>query len=81
MKKIVKKPPRRQDLKVDCFFCKEKKNPFFLEESGLARFTTERGKIQPRSRSGLCAKHQRKLTSEVKRARYLALLPYVVRPE
>lgn len=75
------RPKRRQEAKVDCFFCKEEKSPSFLEEGVLSRFTTERGKIQARSRSGLCSKHQRKLTREVKRARYLALLPYIVRPE
>ena len=37
----------------------------------------ERGKIQPRRISGTCAKHQRKLTTAVKRARQLALIPYV----
>ena len=37
----------------------------------------DRGKIQPRRLSGTCAKHQRKLTTAVKRARQLALIPYV----
>ncbi len=85
MKKSEKKTTtrrRRRDEPVgECFFCKEKKVPDFLEYEILARFTSERGKIIARSRSGACAKHQRKLTGEVKRARYLALLPYVVRPE
>jgi small subunit ribosomal protein S18 len=72
---------RRQETKTDCYFCKDGKAPSLFEESVLLRFVTERGKIQPRSRSGLCSKHQRKLTREVKKARYLAILPYVVRPE
>ncbi|OGH16995.1 MAG: 30S ribosomal protein S18 [Candidatus Levybacteria bacterium RIFCSPHIGHO2_02_FULL_40_18] len=79
--KSTRKPRRLQETKVDCFFCKEEKTPSFLEEVVLSRFITERGKIVARSRSGLCAKHQRKLTQEINRARYLALLPYVVRPE
>ena len=72
---------RRDEPVGECFFCKEKKVPDFLEYEILARFTSERGKIIARSRSGTCAKHQRKLTGEVKRARYLGLIPYVVRPE
>ena len=42
----------------------------------LRRFTTERGKILPRRISGTCAKHQRKLTLAIKRARAIALLPF-----
>lgn len=80
-KKIIRKSKKADQAKVECFFCKEEKNPYFLEEGVLLRFVTERGKIQARARSGLCTKHQRKLTREIKRARYLALLPYVVRPE
>lgn len=72
---------RKQEVKMDCFFCKEKKEPSFLEQEMLSRFVSERGKIMARTRTGLCSKHQRKLTSEVKRARYLAFLPFVVRPE
>lgn len=43
----------------------------------LGKFTTEVGKIIPRRTSGTCARHQRQLTRAVKRARHLALLPYV----
>ena len=43
---------------------------------GLQRYITERGKIRPRRQTGNCAKHQRALAREIKRARYLALLPY-----
>ena len=42
----------------------------------LKRFISERGKILPRRISGVCAKHQRKLTVAIKRARAIALLPY-----
>jgi small subunit ribosomal protein S18 len=65
----------------ECFFCKEKKTPDFMESELLAKFLTERGKIQSRERSGVCTLHQRKLALAVKRARYLALLPFIVRPE
>jgi small subunit ribosomal protein S18 len=42
----------------------------------LRRFVTEDGKIRPRRQTGTCAKHQRTLASEVKRARHIALLPF-----
>lgn len=74
--------PRKRILKgvpKNCFFCSEKKEPSFEEISLLQRFLTERGKIIPRSRSGLCSKHQKTLTKNVKHARHLALLPFVAR--
>ena len=42
----------------------------------LRRFISDRGKMEPRHRTGVCAKHQRQLALAIKRARYLALLPY-----
>lgn len=75
-----KKTQRRIQKNIapkDCSFCKEKKEPNFLDSSTLNRFLTERGKIIPASRSGLCAKHQKRLTLAVKYARHLSLLPFV----
>lgn len=43
----------------------------------LQKFTSDRGKLYGRIRTGICAKHQRRLTSAVKHARHLALLPFV----
>lgn len=43
----------------------------------LARFLTERAKIVPRRTSGTCAKHQRQLSKAIKKARFLALIPYI----
>jgi small subunit ribosomal protein S18 len=43
----------------------------------LRQFTTDRGKIRARRQSGLCAKHQRQMAAAVKRARHIALLPFV----
>lgn len=76
-----KKPRRRLQKKVvkNCYFCENKKNPNLEDVSELSKFLTERGKIVPRMRSGLCAKHQKKLTKAVKHARHLALLSFVVR--
>lgn len=80
-KKIIRRKPKLTEGVKECYFCKEKKNPDFVEYEILKRFLSERGKIHSRTRSGICSKHQRKLTTEVKRARILALLPFVVRPE
>lgn len=70
--------PLKTNAPKECFFDVEKKEPSFLDTSVLSRFLTERGKIIPRTRSGLCGKHQKRLAEEVKRARYMALLPFSV---
>jgi small subunit ribosomal protein S18 len=60
-----------------CKFCENKDNDFnYKNERKLRGYVTERGKIIPRRMTGTCAKHQRKLTVTIKRARYLAILPY-----
>lgn len=51
----------------------------FKDERALGRFTTERGKILPGRMTGTCAKHQRVLSRAIKRARSLAMLPFVAR--
>lgn len=60
-----------------CKFCADKTLELnYKDPKVLRQFVTERGKIIPSRISGLCAKHQRQLTLEIKRARCLALLPY-----
>jgi small subunit ribosomal protein S18 len=49
----------------------------YKDERTLQRFTTDRGKILPRRLSGMCARHQRQLSTAIKRARVIALLPYI----
>jgi small subunit ribosomal protein S18 len=49
----------------------------YKDERTLLRFTTERGKILPSRLSGACARHQRQLSIAIKRARQLALLPFI----
>jgi small subunit ribosomal protein S18 len=49
----------------------------FKDERTLSRFLTERGKILPSRLSGTCSRHQRQLSTAIKRARQLALLPYI----
>jgi len=60
-----------------CHFCSEKEVIDYKEPAKLRRYISDRGKIEPRRRSGTCAKHQRALAEAIKRARHLALLPYV----
>ena len=61
-----------------CVFCEEKINYIDYKDAGrLRKFVSERGKILPRRISGTCAKHQRELQTAIKRARHVALLPYV----
>jgi small subunit ribosomal protein S18 len=60
-----------------CAFCVEKVQKIDYKDVGrIRRYISERGKIDPRRKSGTCAKHQRMLTSALKRARFMALLPY-----
>lgn len=61
-----------------CKFCTQKLKIDYKESDTLRRFTTERGKILPRRITGTCARHQRELAAAIKRARVIALLPYVV---
>lgn len=61
-----------------CKFCEEGIEVIdYKDEKRLRRFITDRGKIIPRRASGTCAKHQRQLSRAIKRARHLALLPFV----
>ncbi len=61
-----------------CKFCVEKIDTIsYKDVRMLSAFIPERGKIQPRRLSGTCATHQRKLQLAIKRARQLALIPYV----
>ena len=50
----------------------------YKEIEKLKKFTSERGKILPRRATGACAMHQRQLTEAIKRARQVALMPYIV---
>jgi small subunit ribosomal protein S18 len=80
----VSKPrPRRKKRRIFhrrkvCRFCADQSLVIdYKDPKALKYFTTERGKIIPRRISGTCAKHQRSLTHAIKRARTIALLPYV----
>lgn len=60
-----------------CSFCETKTVPDYKEPRVLKPFMTDKGKIVSRLRTGICLSHQRGLTIAIKRARYMALLPYV----
>jgi small subunit ribosomal protein S18 len=60
-----------------CKFCIQKLKIDYKDPDTLRRFITERGKILPRRITGTCAKHQRALALAIKRARSIALLPFV----
>lgn len=61
-----------------CSFCVEHvKLIDYKDFDRLRRYVSDRGKIEPRRKSGVCAKHQRALSNAIKRARHLALLPFV----
>ena len=65
--------------KKACRFCVDKVERIdYKDVSALRKFLTDRGKIYPRRTSSNCAKHQRQLAAAIKRARHMALLPYVV---
>ncbi|MBQ9949728.1 MAG: 30S ribosomal protein S18 [Clostridia bacterium] len=72
------RPRVRKTRRKVCQFCVDKVEYIdYKDASKLRGHITERGKIKPRRMSGVCAKHQRDLATAIKRARQVALLPYV----
>ena len=68
--------PMNRRKKV-CAFCTENIVIDYKDTARLRKYISERAKILPRRVTGTCAKHQRELTTAIKRARQMALLPYV----
>jgi small subunit ribosomal protein S18 len=67
-------------IQKHCFFCiQQVKAVDYKDSEALRRYTSSYGKIVPRRRSGVCNKHQRMLATAIKRARYMALLPYLIK--
>ncbi len=61
-----------------CAFCADKVEIIdYKDTAKLRRYVSERAKILPRRVTGTCAKHQREVTTAIKRARYMALMPYI----
>ncbi|MEG1528346.1 MAG: 30S ribosomal protein S18 [Clostridia bacterium] len=77
-KTATKRPAKRPIRRKVCSFCVDKvTNIDYKDIAKLRKYITEKGKIIPRRMSGVCCKHQRELTIAIKRARQMALLPYV----
>ncbi len=77
MEKNEKVALRRKPHKKVCHFCVDRVEEIdYKDVARLRKFVSERGKILPRRVTGTCAKHQRALTTAIKRARAVALLPY-----
>jgi small subunit ribosomal protein S18 len=69
--------PNKRGRKKVCAFCVEKVETIdYKDTAKLSRYTSDRAKILPRRVTGTCAYHQRELTTAIKRARQIALLPY-----
>ena len=74
----MRRRPVHRRRKV-CVFCSDENQKIDYKDANLLRkYISERGKILPRRITGNCAKHQRELTVAVKRARQVALIPYVI---
>ena len=72
--------PRRRPMhrkRKVCVFCGGEAVIDYNDTNTLKKYVSERGKILPRRITGNCAKHQRELTTAIKRARHIALMPYV----
>lgn len=74
----TERTPRGRKRRKVCAFCVDKVGTIdYKDIVKLRRFLSERSKILPRRMTGTCAGHQRQLTEAIKRARHIALLPYV----
>jgi ribosomal protein S18 len=69
---------RGRKKKKICNFCADKVTSIdYKDVARLRKYLSERAKILPRRITGTCAKHQRELTESVKRARHIAIIPYI----
>ena len=69
---------KRRKKKRVCQFCASKDARIdYKNTQRLQKYVTERGKILPRRTTGACAKHQRHIAQQIKRARFMALIPFV----
>ncbi len=72
-RKFIKQKP----VKKNCPYCKESREPDYKNFVELRKYTSERGRLLGRARTGICAKHQRRVDQQIKRSRFLAYLPFV----
>ena len=84
MRKFQRKPGKERRGKRKyfprrkvCAFCADKALTIdYKNVAPLSRYISDRGRIEPKRKTGVCPKHQRRLSTALKRARYIALLPY-----
>lgn len=74
-KSSSRKPRRIIKVATDCEFCKLQKEPDYKDYKVLEKYLSDRAKIIGKRRSGICSKHQRRLSVAIKRARHLGILP------
>ncbi|MCL4397435.1 30S ribosomal protein S18 [Patescibacteria group bacterium] len=74
---MFRKFQKQKPVKKNCPFCKEEREPDYKDYNALRKYMSERGRILGRARTGICAKHQRRVDQQIKRARHLAYLPFV----
>ena len=75
--RMARRPRGHKPRRKVCTFCVDKiQHIDYKDIVRLRKFTSERGKILPRRMTGVCAEHQRQLSTAIKRARAIALLPY-----
>jgi len=72
-RRIIKEEP----VPVNCPFCKSKSAPDYKDVETLSKYMSDRAKVIGKARTGICAKHQRRISVAIKRARHLGLLPYI----
>jgi len=74
-RRVIKEEP----VPMNCPFCKSKTSPDYKDAEALAKYMSDRAKVLGKARTGICAKHQRRIGVAIKRARHLGLLPYTPR--
>ncbi len=76
MMKQQRRLARKVKVTEPCPYCEGKFEPDYKDVSTLERLTSDRGKILGKDKTGVCRKHQARLSTAVKRARHLALMPF-----
>ncbi len=70
---------KQTETRRDCYFCKSGENPYWRDYDRLKNYLSGRSRILSRSKTGVCARHQRQLSEAIKHARHLGLLPFVTK--
>ena len=84
---MYRKFQKQKPVKKNCPYCKETKEPDYKSAdltagaaknlNELRKYMSERGRVLGRARTGICAKHQRRIDQQIKRARFIGYLPFV----